>query len=82
MYSQLEEHADEVMETLMETVAHIIVSIDDVECIYENNITKVASVIADTLRDMTVQITTYDQWLTQKEALIEDFKQYLLEELS
>ena len=82
LYSQLEEHADEVMETLMETVAHTIVSIDDVECIYENNITKVASVIADTLRDMTVQMTTYDQWLTQKEALIEDFKQYLLEELS
>ena len=82
LYSQLEEHADEVMETLMETVAHIIVSIDDVECIYENNITKVASVIADTLRDMTVQITTYDQWLTQKEVVIEDFKQYLLEELS
>ena len=82
LYSQLEEHADEVMETLMETVAHIIVSIDDVECIYENNITKVASVIADTLRDITAQMTTYDQWLTQKEALIEDFKQYLLEELS
>ena len=82
LYSQLEEHADEVMETLMETVAHTIVSIDDVECIYENNITKVASVIADTLRDITVQITTYDQWLTQKEGLIEDFKQYLLEELS
>lgn len=82
LYSQLEEHADEVMETLMETVAHIIVSIDDVECIYENNITKVASVIADTLRDITDQMTTYDQWLTQKEGLIEDFKQYLLEELS
>ena len=82
LYSQLEEHADEVMETLMETVAHIIVSIDDVECIYENNITKVASVIADTLRDITAQMTTYDQWLTQKEAVIEDFKQYLLEELS
>lgn len=82
LYSQLEEHADEVMETLMETVAHIIVSIDDVECIYENNITKVASVIADTLRDITAQMTTYDQWLTQKEVVIEDFKQYLLEELS
>ena len=82
LYSQLEEHADEVLNDLIETVAHTIVKIDDVECIYEDSITKIASVIADSLRDITVKITTYEQWQEQKEAILDEFKECLLEELS
>ncbi|MBQ8992665.1 MAG: (p)ppGpp synthetase, partial [Turicibacter sp.] len=81
LYSQLEDDAQEVMDDIIEMVACTIVDIDDVKCIYDDAITKVATVIADTLRDMTVQITTYYQWQIQKEELLETMKEYLIEEL-
>lgn len=82
LYAQLEEHADEIMNTLIETVAHSIVQIDDVECIYDYNINKVATILADTLRDITTQVTTNKQWQSQKDTILEDFKACLVKELS
>ncbi len=38
--------------------------------------------MAETLRDITSQISTYDQWLVQEETVLLEFKQNLLEELS
>ncbi len=80
--SQFEDKAPLIMDTLIETLADTIILIDDVECIYEHNLTKVTSIMAETLRDITSQISTYDQWLVQEETVLLEFKQNLLEELS
>ena len=80
LYSQLDEHADEVLTAFNETVAHAIVIIDDVECVYEDKITKVASIMTDSLREVTATITTYDQWTIEKEGVLEELKARLLEE--
>lgn len=80
LYSQLDEHADEVLTAFNETVAHAIVIIDDVECVYEDKITKVASIMTDSLREVTATITTYDQWMIEKEGVLEELKARLLEE--
>ena len=82
LYSQLDEHADEVLTAFNETVAHAIVIIDDVECVYEDKITKVASIMTDSLREVTATITTYDQWTIEKEGVLEELKARLLEELA
>lgn len=80
LYSQLDEHADEVLTAFNETVARAIVIIDDVECVYEDKITKVASIMTDSLREVTATITTYDQWTIEKEGVLEELKARLLEE--
>ena len=80
--SQFGDKAPLIMDTLIETLADTIILIDDVECIYEHNLTKVTSIMAETLRDITSQISTYDQWLVQEETVLLEFKQNLLEELS
>lgn len=80
LYSQLDEHADEVLTAFNETVARAIVIIDDVECVYEDKITKVASIMTDSLREVTATITTYDQWTIKKEGVLEELKARLLEE--
>ena len=80
LYSQLDEHADEVLTAFNETVAHAIVIIDDVECVYEDKITKVASIMTDSLREVTATIMTYDQWTIKKEGVLEELKDRLLEE--
>lgn len=80
LYSQLDEHADEVLTAFNETVARAIVIIDDVECVYEDKITKVASIMTDSLREVTATITTYDQWMIEKEGVLEELKARLLEE--
>ena len=54
--------------------------IDDVECVYEDKITKVASIMTDSLREVTATITTYDQWTIEKEGVLEELKARLLEE--
>ncbi|WP_235070497.1 GTP pyrophosphokinase family protein [Turicibacter sp. TJ11] len=82
LYSQLDEHADEVLTAFNETVAHAIVIIDDVECVYEDKITEVASIMTDSLREVTATITTYDQWMIEKEGVLEELKARLLEELA
>ena len=71
-----------MLNDLIETVAHTLVNVDDVECIYEDSITKIASVIADSLREITVKITTYEHWQEQKEIILDEFKEGLLEELA
>ncbi|MTM22206.1 (p)ppGpp synthetase, partial [Turicibacter sanguinis] len=43
---------------------------DDIECIYEDSISDVTSVMIDVLRDITSQITTIDQWRDQQDVLL------------
>lgn len=81
LYSQLEDKAEEVIDEMIEMVACTLIDIDDVKCVYDDAITKVATVMTDTLRDITVQITTYDQWQNQKEEILQNFKESLMEEL-
>lgn len=82
LYSQLDDHADEVLTAFSETVAHAIVTIDDVECVYEDKMTKVASIMTDSLREVTANMTTYDQWQSEKEGVLQEFRNRLLEELT
>ena len=82
LVTQFDDKATLILDTLIETLAQTIILIDDVECIYEHNLTKVTSIIAETLREILSQIPTYDQWLIQEEDVILEFKQNLLEELS
>ncbi|CUN07223.1 GTP pyrophosphokinase family protein [Turicibacter sanguinis] len=70
LYSQLEEHSDDIMEQIMVTLANSIIATDDIECIYEDSISDVTSVMIDVLRDITSQITTIDQWRDQQDVLL------------
>lgn len=70
LYSQLDEQADEIMNQIMITLAKNIIETDDIECIYEDSINEVSSVLIDILREITTQITTYEQWCDQQDNLL------------
>lgn len=81
LYAQLEDDADIIMEEMMVLLAQNIITTDDIECIYEDSINEINSVIINFLRDLTNQITTLKEWNKQKETLLielnEQFKEAL-----
>lgn len=81
LYAQLDDHADKIINELMKTLAHSIVAIDDIECIYEDSINRTTAILTDVLRDITTQITLPEQWTSQQAEIVAELKERVIEEI-
>ncbi|HAX72352.1 MAG TPA: hypothetical protein DCY20_02380 [Firmicutes bacterium] len=82
LYVQFDEDATEIIDTFMAFLADALIEIDDVEIVYDYNIEKVTNVLGELYKYLLSQLTTIEDWNENKEEILSEIKDKIIDYLN